>query len=508
MHEKNYVYLTRTLLQKLRNNLIRTFPGSQTISIQNLLKDWVRQQKALGEPPNAEQVLKILYTDIPVNCEYQLINGLCWIILDCPYRDYSYITLSESERLKLQQQFDRQFRQGTRIAWRNFNTQCNRHLDRLGAPPSEETIRQILSSSSGTNREYWSVDYLCQVLFNHPYTELQHQCSEINGLPLDNTAQVVVEPAIPVRQTTARIVQGTFSNPYDCWNPMDDSGFIGRVALLSRLEEALYKQHSVSIVGDWRIGKSSTLLTWLQRLQSQGRTAKLLSGEGKESVSLSAFVEKITEIESPATADGAANILSDWAETVGQAGLPPIILIDEVEGLIHNFEHRFFERLRGMLGQVILVIASRQPLHTLYEGLGRTSPFYNRLSQQWLGLLEIEAAEVLIQRGSSYLREHDFSLIREWVGRHPFYIQLMGWHLVNAYRNGDLIDNAIDRFFLEATPRLRELWRSLSEREQQALQDTVRNTPVNLRSLKFRGLIDETGQPFGRVLTEWLREEL
>ncbi|MBD3887125.1 ATP-binding protein [Phormidium tenue FACHB-886] len=325
---------------------------------------------------------------------------------------------------------------------------------------------------------------------------------------LDLSVAETIAPTIttPVNPLTLDYLPS--SNCYDCWTPATTLTFVGRKSLFFRLHEAINKRHSVSLVGDWRIGKSSVLKTLLEQAQSQRQIIKFLSGEDAESDSMSAFVQAITQEKSPNTADGAANVLNQWAEVVGQSGSPPVILIDEVEGLINRFEHRFFERLRGMLGRLILVLASRQPLHTLYEKIGRTSPFYNRLNQQWLGLIEAEAAEELVQRGSHYLSEQDKSAMRLWAGRHPFYLQLLGWHLINAKFDQESIEQGLERFCVEAFPRLGELWRCLSDREQQALQDCLKGNSVNLRSLRLRGLVDEAGQPFGQVLLEWMREEL
>lgn len=48
-------------------------------------------------------------------------------------------------------------------------------------------------------------------------------------------------------------------NPFDPWKPSVPPRFVGRVPLFARLQEALRGEWSVSLVGDWRIGKSSVL---------------------------------------------------------------------------------------------------------------------------------------------------------------------------------------------------------------------------------------------------------
>ncbi|WP_143309190.1 hypothetical protein [Candidatus Entotheonella palauensis] len=66
----------------------------------------------------------------------------------------------------------------------------------------------------------------------------------------------------------------------------------------------------------------------------------------------------------------------------------------------------------------------------------------------------------------------------------------------------------MDHFQTEASARLRELWRTLNEREQQGLRDSLAGIPARRRSLRVRGLVTEDGDVFGEVLREWLREEL
>jgi hypothetical protein len=51
-------------------------------------------------------------------------------------------------------------------------------------------------------------------------------------------------------------------NPCDPWTPVTPPRFVGRLALMQAFETAMQEGHGISVVGDWRIGKSSLLLTW------------------------------------------------------------------------------------------------------------------------------------------------------------------------------------------------------------------------------------------------------
>jgi hypothetical protein len=229
------------------------------------------------------------------------------------------------------------------------------------------------------------------------------------------------------------------------------------------------------------------------------RPVILLSGEGSEGATVGSFVEAITGLRAPTESDPAADILSHWVDVSSSSGLMPLIMVDEFDSIATRFDHRFFERLRGMLDRACLIVATRQKVSRIYHRTGRTSPFYNRLKTEWLGLLEPSAASDLFRLAPSYSET-----IREWAGRHPYYIQLVGHHLIASERAGESFQTASDRFQAEAAARLSELWTVLSEREKHRLQECLLDRPILDPSLRLRGLTTEEGKPFGRILTEWL----
>lgn len=208
-------------------------------------------------------------------------------------------------------------------------------------------------------------------------------------------------------------------NPFDPYTPALGSSFFGRKEELRRLQQAMETGHSLSVVGDWRIGKTSLLAAFAERARASGRVVRSLTGEGPEGASLPAFISEVTGLvtrrvsegrdhtESLADASGYHNIpaddaadhLSDWAEANTTHGLRPVLIVDEVERLISTFEHRFFERLRGMMDRLTMVLCSRRELDTVYNDLARTSPFYNRLELIRVSLLESEAVEELLSQG-------------------------------------------------------------------------------------------------------------
>ncbi|XXT25061.1 metallophosphoesterase [Sorangium sp. So ce429] len=301
-----------------------------------------------------------------------------------------------------------------------------------------------------------------------------------------------------------------WKNPYDVQAPATPPRFAGRAGLLQDLETALETRRSVSIVGDFRIGKTSALRTWEQRASAAGRVVRYVSGEDASGHSPGAFVRAITGLDAPDDADGSANALDRWTLGAAHKDLPPLVLVDEADDILKRFDDRFFQRLRGMVGRkaIALVLSSWQEIDAIYEGLQRTSPFYNLLETLWVALLEPEAADQVIGWGERVWIPGDEELLRAWAGRHPFYLQLFGHHLARARQAGKGAEAGLERFRDQAERHLRDLWRALGERDQEDLRACVKGgVAARRRSLRRRGAVTEERKPFGRVLAEWVKEE-
>jgi hypothetical protein len=183
--------------------------------------------------------------------------------------------------------------------------------------------------------------------------------------------------------------------------------------------------------------------------------------------------------------------------------------VDECDVLVRRFEYRFFERLRGMLDELCLGVSSRRELDRVFQDAGKgASPFQNRLELHWVNLLEPEAAAHLVESSGSGLSTQARKSIREWAGRHPFFIQLMARKLLDAPECGQTEAEAQEEFQSEAAARLRELWATLTTREQKMLIEASAIPKPQAGVLRRRGLLDEEGKPFGRVLSQWLADEV
>lgn len=314
--------------------------------------------------------------------------------------------------------------------------------------------------------------------------------------------------AAPLAMAAAAAATRLNPAPVNPWKPAVPPIFVGRDVLLRKLHGAWDEGRSVSLVGDWRIGKSSILATCFASIEKCGRPVRLLNGEAQEGASPGDFVRAATGLPAPADPDSAADVLALWVRQQTRPGLTPLLLVDECDVLVRRFDYRFFERLRGMLDDVCLGVSSRRELDRVFLDAGKgASPFQNRLELHWVGLLESDAADYLIGSTGAGFSVQVRRSIREWAGRHPFFIQLMVRKLLDARHFGQTEEQAREEFQAEASARLRELWNSLTEREQKLMREAPVIYKPEAMALRRRGLLDEEGRPFGRVLTQWLMDE-
>lgn len=312
--------------------------------------------------------------------------------------------------------------------------------------------------------------------------------------------------ALNQRAPTSTVHTSQLDNPFNPYSPAVGSYFVGRRAELRYLMQAAECGYSVSVVGIWRIGKTSLLDAFAAKAQAAGRVVKQLSGEGPEGASIGAFTSCIIDAQGSNDPDIAADQLSRWATTGQNKLLPPILVIDESEYLIKTYDPHFFERLRGMMGRAILVFSSRCDLDLVHHRIGRTSPFHNQVQLIHIGLIESSAVEEIISWGKAILRHSDESIIREWAGRHPYFVQVVAHEIANARLSGTDLDAALDRCNLTAAMRFRETWSVLDDRDRDELKRTMTGPASPRLSLRANGLIEADGKPFGRLLTEWLKD--
>lgn len=296
-------------------------------------------------------------------------------------------------------------------------------------------------------------------------------------------------------------------NPYDAWRTVNADHFFGRKSCLRELAQALDRGMSVSLVGDWLIGKSFLLNVWKGKVEAKGRIVRLLQGDQPETSSCAKLVATITGAKTvPDDPDGAADVLDEWLQ---QQTLPPLIMIDHADKPLIRLPYDLFVRMRHLIEyrRMLLVLASRRELQQVYKEIGKISPFTNQIELLSLGLLESSAVDQLIDVGAPVLTKEDGRLMRHWAGRHPYYLQLLGYKLWQCRQEGESTSEAINAFRYEAERRLEALWQTLNERERQQLLELKNGKTVNALSLNRRGLTDN-GKAFGEILLAWMAESL
>lgn len=306
--------------------------------------------------------------------------------------------------------------------------------------------------------------------------------------------------------TNATITRMAMPNPFNPWHPATDSRFVGRSELINDLQQSFDAGHSVSLVADWRMGKTSLLTIWGQRVESTGRVVRFLSGYGPEGVSCKAIVERICGTTIPnEDPDAAADEIAKWAGITCTPDKPVLVLLDEADSFLVKQPQRFIERLHQMVAQkrLCLVLATRRKINEIYKEAEHPPPFaINTLKVQRIGLLEQSEADYIIAQGQKLFNEEIVALLHRWAGRHPLYLTLLGYHFWRVRQQDGETQEALDVFFDEASERLGELWRTLTAKEKTALTNVLNGQPLTDGSLRLRGLVVRVGSQdklFGEV---------
>jgi hypothetical protein len=145
----------------LRRKLQLAF--QQFHSIEDFLHKWRQQIDILGKPPSEADIHNILYSQ--TTYAHWMINGVCQLLLNRPYRDNSLKRVPPALKQKLVDKFNEQFKVGGETTWGEFSIAWGRDLNDPD-PPRHQTIRSFLASEHRDSCEHWLVNGLCQMLLN------------------------------------------------------------------------------------------------------------------------------------------------------------------------------------------------------------------------------------------------------------------------------------------------------------------------------------------------------
>ena len=126
------VSITPALRQKLRLAFNQRFK-----SIEDFLKKWTQQSDTLGESPSEAEIQNILYSVTRGTCVYWLINGVCQLLLDRPYRDNSTKKIAIALKQELKDKFNARFKVDGETSWGEFSIAWVKQLN------DSETLRCV-----------------------------------------------------------------------------------------------------------------------------------------------------------------------------------------------------------------------------------------------------------------------------------------------------------------------------------------------------------------------------
>ncbi len=316
--------------------------------------------------------------------------------------------------------------------------------------------------------------------------------------------------------------------------------FYGRFHSIEALYSAIATRQCRSIVGERKMGKSSLLTHLTSHDSLQQHTFNpdqyafvYIDLEGMANIGREEFWPEIFDLlemslpESQPDLRQRANTLAMQDDVrfmharrlfrrIDRAGITVVMMLDEFESLARNeaFDAGFYGELRSLAGElgVVYITASKRSLYDLTYRHADTlsSPFFNIFSEEPLGLLPQEEAEGLLrdfsERGDHppFTAEQIEALIK-LAGRHPFFLQLAGYHLYTAVPDGNLLpQKAIHRFNAEAEDHFRYLWHQLDENERQAMQHGT--VIVDLQNqLQRKALLTKGERPFSDSFAAFIK---
>lgn len=252
--------------------------------------------------------------------------------------------------------------------------------------------------------------------------------------------------------------------------------FWGRTSELNIIYSCLLgseeEPQSVAVLGQRRIGKSSLLCRIYKKELADEVYADLLehtltvlitmqnfvmssSAQFYEQIlddieAINAELKKMVEEARAKCENNQAKSFKQLLRKLTDMGLSLVILIDEFEAVSKNqeFDLSFFNNLRALMQdrRLAFVISIQSNLEKLWEGQlvnsPYSSPFFNVFQHLTLrGFTEDEAITYLQQFSApdnpDLLNPEEVLLIRRIGGRHPFFINIAAYHLVENKISGN-----------------------------------------------------------------------
>ncbi|MUG93390.1 AAA family ATPase [Scytonema sp. UIC 10036] len=425
------VSVTPSLRRKLKSAFQQQFKSTE-----DFLLKWNQQADTLSKSPSEADIENILYSHTQSTCVYWIINGVCQLLLNRPYRDNSLKQVPLELKHKLRDKFHEQFKVRGQIAWGEFGVAWGRHLNDPD-PPRHQTLRSFFANEERDSCEHWLVNGLCQLLLDCSFDEWMEQ-------GLENCQKLLPGE-----------FQSPIPNPLSSITPqirLDTILWVGRTALVAKLEHQLQEDCRVlSIVGITGIGKTSLAM----RLTLESSVAIRFQELYTVSVdrTLSNFLEVARQLLGESIAQ--EEKLQKEPDLLVQAVVnklrsqPCLVILDMVEEILesdgegsHQFSEpiftKFFEQIvkaEQMPSRIVLTSQDLPP--TIAEGRYPSRVHIERLK----GLEETEALELFESWDVRIRGEVDLEnlkrIIRVYEG-HPLALRVIAGEIRMPPYNGDV----------------------------------------------------------------------
>jgi AAA-like domain len=307
-------------------------------------------------------------------------------------------------------------------------------------------------------------------------------------------------------------------NPYSDFMAVKElKMFFGRRELLLSLFRACYQRQCLSLRGTRQIGKSSLLRHMQSReLQQELGVTEMLSRQVFVFVSMRDYIRSSSEEDffrdvyknivknAPYNCAQQEGQGKEWSELfklclqdLHEAGYHVVLLLDVFDKVIDEpqFRQQFFSYLRAHAdhGLISYITTSILPLHTILIN-GTPSPFFNIFRSATIGALEMEEAVELITAPSARAglpcSSEEVDWIIEKAGRHPFFLQLSCYHLLEEKsklktRQSLDFEQLAMKIYTELAPHFESIWKDLSKEQQSNLRYEMQraNRPDQGRSI-------------------------
>ena len=313
-------------------------------------------------------------------------------------------------------------------------------------------------------------------------------------------------------------------NPFQYGKPVHDpKDFFGRDREIRDIYRQILTSHSVSLIGERKIGKTSLLI---HLIHPHVMTDYDISTEdilmfyinmssrslAKSSDVFRSFLECIS-IEISGEIKKVADLLLDKEHIhfrqfeeiismINNNNKKIVFFLDEFEEISRAKEGDIFSKLRylAQMYEVVFVVSTLRDLRSLFvEERFATSPFFNIFTNYQLSGLDEDASRELI---TVNFQQEDFNVnpsvidsIIRFSGTNPFFLKIACHFYFERVINGSYAfdDNLRDFLQQELEPHHTYNWEHLTRYEQAALLDIVREGNTNdsfaIRSLERKGYI-------------------